>query len=105
MLCTIYAELLSSATQQEIEDKYRAFYASEPFVRILPSSVIPSVNSIAGTNFCDIAIRVDEHTNRLVVVSMIDNLVKGASGQAVQNMNIILGLDETAGLMLPGHYL
>jgi len=105
MLCTIYAELLSSATQQEIEDKYREFYANEPFVRVLPSGSMPSVNSIAGTNFCDIAVTVDEHTNRLVIVSMIDNLIKGASGQAVQNMNILLGLDETAGLMIPGHYL
>ena len=66
---------------------------------------MPSVNTVQGTNFCDLHVSVDEYTNRLIVVSVIDNLVKGASGQAVQNMNIILGLEETAGLLTPGLYI
>lgn len=105
MLCTLYADLLGDQTQKQITDAYTSFYKNEPFVRILPPSEMPSVNTIAGTNFCDLQIHVDEHTNRLIVVSVIDNLVKGASGQAVQNMNLILGFEETMGLMTPGQYI
>ncbi|HNT35483.1 MAG TPA: N-acetyl-gamma-glutamyl-phosphate reductase [bacterium] len=105
MLCTIYADLLSSQTQKQMNDAYLSFYENEPFVRVLPASDMPSVNTVAGTNFCDLQVHVDEHTNRLIVVSVIDNLVKGASGQAVQNLNLILGLEETTGLMTPGQYL
>lgn len=105
MLCTIYADLISDITEEQVRAQYEKFYKEEPFVRILPKDVLPSVNTVAGTNFCDIHVTVDEHANRLVIVSLIDNLVKGASGQAIQNMNILLGLDETAGLMVPGQYL
>ena len=105
ILTTLYADLLTDATAEQVDAEYRKFYANEKFVRVLPRDAMPSVNTVQGTNYCDLHISVDEHTNRLIVVSVIDNLVKGASGQAVQNMNIILGLEETAGLLTPGLYI
>lgn len=80
--------------------KYKDFYSNCPFVRIVQG--IPSLSDVRGSNFCDISLEIDEETNRVVVISAIDNLVKGASGQAIQNMNIMFGLDETTGLYTPG---
>jgi N-acetyl-gamma-glutamyl-phosphate reductase len=77
---------------------YREFYAGEPFVRILTNGSLPSTAFVRGSNFCDIAPLVDIRTGRIIVVSAIDNLVKGASGQAVQNMNLVCGFPETMGL-------
>ena len=74
------------------------YYEKHPFIRIRPVGQFPSTKEVFGTNFCDIAIKVDSRTNRVTIVSVIDNLLKGAAGQAVQNMNIMLGLDETTGL-------
>ena len=78
--------------------KLQEFYAGEPFVRVLPAGKLPDVGFVRGSNYCDIGVVCDERTGRVIVVSAIDNLVKGAAGQAVQNMNILLGLDETIGL-------
>ena len=69
-----------------------------PFVRLLPQGLAPDTLHVRGTNFCDIACTVDPGSGRLILMSAIDNLVKGAAGQAVQNMNLMFGLDETAGL-------
>ncbi|MHB9154907.1 MAG: N-acetyl-gamma-glutamyl-phosphate reductase, partial [Endomicrobiales bacterium] len=99
MLSTIYATLARKASSAEVLEKYREFYRDEPFVRVLPEGEIPRIKSVLETNYCDIGLKVDERTGRLVVVSAIDNLVKGASGQAVQNMNIMYGFDEKEGLL------
>jgi N-acetyl-gamma-glutamyl-phosphate reductase len=80
-----------------IKSLYGNFYASRPFIRFN----VPSLGSVRGTNFCDLFIERDDASNRVVVVSAIDNMVKGASGQAIQNMNLMFGLDETTGLWTP----
>ena len=78
---------------------YRKFYAQEPFVRIQPQGSIANLKNVRGSNYCDISLHLDERCGRLIVVSCIDNMVKGAAGQAIQNMNILLGLEETTGLL------
>ena len=78
---------------------FNSAYGEEPFVRLLGDARLPDTKNVAGTNFIDIAWKIDKRTNRLVVMSAIDNIVKGASGQAVQCMNLMLGLPETAGLI------
>jgi N-acetyl-gamma-glutamyl-phosphate reductase len=83
----------------EIAGCYRAAYANEPFVRLLEGKALPDTKNVTGTNFCEIAWRLDARTGRLIVMSAEDNLVKGASGQAVQSMNIVSGWPETAGLI------
>lgn len=97
MLSTIYANLKKKVTTAELIERYRERYRSEPFVRVLDEGHLPSIKNVTGTNFCEIGMKVDERTNRLIVASAIDNLVKGASGQAVQNMNIMFGFDERSG--------
>jgi N-acetyl-gamma-glutamyl-phosphate reductase len=82
----------------EIRELYRAFYRDEPFVRVLPAGVIAATGRVRLSNFCDISVHLDPAGTTLIVVSAIDNMVKGAAGQAVQNMNVIFGFDETAGL-------
>jgi len=99
MLSTIYADLSKKVSTADIQKLYEDFYKGEPFVRILPEGKLPGIMDVTGTNFCDIGLKVDERTGRLIVVSAIDNLVKGASGQAVQNMNIMFGFDEKDGLV------
>jgi N-acetyl-gamma-glutamyl-phosphate reductase len=105
ILTTIYASLESERSDGEILDAYRSFYENEPFVRILPKGAMPNVRDVRGSNFCDIGIKVDTRTSRVVVASTIDNLVKGASGQAVQNMNLALDLPETLGVNHPPLFL
>ena len=98
MLTTIYATPGMDLKAQDIADCYRAAYAQRPFVRLCAEDRLPETAKVRGTNYCDIGFKLDETNNRLILVSAIDNLVKGAAGQAVQNMNIMLGLVETAGL-------
>jgi N-acetyl-gamma-glutamyl-phosphate reductase len=83
---------------REIRDRYAAFYWEEPFVRVLPPGSAASTGRVRLSNFCDLSLHLDQEGSVLIVVSAIDNMVKGAAGQAVQNMNILLGFDETAGL-------
>lgn len=92
---TIYAKLRGSTTESQLYDSFRAFYRGKPFVRVVDRC--PATKDVAHTNFCDLAVRVVG--NRVVVLSCIDNLMKGAAGQAVQNMNLIFGHEETAGLL------
>lgn len=101
ILTTVYADLRKEVSDTELLEVYRGFYRDERFVRVLPLGVLPNVRNVRGTNFCDIGLKVDSRTNRVVVSVAIDNLVKGASGQAVQNMNIALGFPETSGLEAP----
>jgi len=99
MLTTVYATLATGLKRQDIVDCYLHTFADKPFVRLCPEGRIPDTLHVRGTNYCDIGFKIEERSNRLIVISAIDNLVKGAAGQAVQNMNIMLGLDETAGLL------
>ena len=98
ILSTIYATSKRQITTEAIGTLYREFYDGEPFVRVLGKGNLPSTAFVRGSNFCDIAPLVDERTGRIILVSAIDNLVKGASGQAVQNMNLVCGFPETMGL-------
>jgi len=98
ILSTIYARPHTPTTTDQLLKLYREFYDGEPFVRVLPPGNLPSTAFVRGSNFCDIAPLVDARTGRIIVVSAIDNLVKGASGQAVQNMNLVCGFPETMGL-------
>ncbi len=97
ILSTIYVRVTPGTTEASLASVYERTYGGEPFVRIV-GSALPEIKHVAHTNFCDIGWRVDA-SGRAVLVSVIDNLLKGASGQAVQNMNVMLGLDQTTGLL------
>jgi len=100
IISTLYlaprAKLLST---EEIIDVYRKTYSGKPFVRIFEAGKLPQLNDVVGTNFCDIGVVSDKRTRTYIVTSVIDNLIKGAGGQAVQNMNIACGFSETEGLL------
>jgi N-acetyl-gamma-glutamyl-phosphate reductase len=94
---SIYAPLAKSVTQADVLDAYRSAYDKEPFVRV-SDTAIPEIKNVNYTNFIDIGFRIYTDNNQLIILSAIDNLVKGAAGQAVQNMNIMFGFNETEGL-------
>ncbi len=98
ILSTIYLEPVPGQTDEEIRALYSNFYGESPFVRILEESALPETRFVRGSNFIDIALKMDRRTGRLVILTALDNLVKGAAGQAVQNMNIMFGLPEDTGL-------
>ncbi len=98
ILSTIYAAPAEAVTGAELTQVYRDFYKGEAFVRVLSAGSFPCTAYLRGANFCDIGVTVDQRTGRVIVVSAIDNLVKGASGQAVQNMNVMCGFPENMGL-------
>jgi N-acetyl-gamma-glutamyl-phosphate reductase len=100
ILTTIYVKLNKKIETEEVLSTFQEFYREEPFVRIYPKGKIPNTKDVRGSNYCDIGVAVNESDDRTVVVTAIDNLVKGASGEAVQNMNIMLGYPETMGLDL-----
>jgi N-acetyl-gamma-glutamyl-phosphate reductase len=96
---TIYADIAANVVNLDPAVMFSGAYAEEPFVRLLGDQRLPDTKHVAGTNFIDIAWKIDKRTNRIILMSAIDNIVKGASGQAVQCMNLMLGLPETAGLI------
>ncbi len=96
ILATIYVDLLKNVTEDDLYAIYKKYYGTEKFVRIRREMC--ETRFVVGTNYCDISVRVDPRTKRAIITSCIDNMMKGAAGQALQNMNIICGLDETAGL-------
>lgn len=98
ILATCYAKLRSGVTAVEISSAYQEEYKGEPFVRLFGENVLPMTSLVKGTNLCDIGFTIDQRTKRLIAIGAIDNLVKGAAGQAVQNMNIRFGYQETMGL-------
>ncbi len=98
ILSTIYASVTPDFTRQKIDDLYQNQYQNEPFIRLLEEDSFPATQYVRGSNFCDISYKIDPVTNRIIVMSAIDNIVKGASGQAVQNMNVMHGFAETTGL-------
>ena len=98
ILETIYGSLKPGTTEQQVADALTTAYADAPFVR-LTGGALPEIKHVAHTNFCDIGWKVDPERNRIVLVAIIDNLLKGAAGSAVQNLNVMLGLDERTGLL------
>lgn len=100
ILSTIYTRLATDTTEQEVRALYAEFYADKPWVRVLPPGRLPETRWVRGTMFCDIGLVVDPRTGRLIILSAIDNVCRGASGQALANANLMLGLDQNAGLNL-----
>ncbi|MDR1196204.1 MAG: N-acetyl-gamma-glutamyl-phosphate reductase [Endomicrobium sp.] len=98
MLSTIYVKLKKDIKTPEIIEIYKNFYKDKPFVKVFDENVMPGIKDVENTNLCEISLKVDERTNTLIIISVIDNLTKGSGGQAVQNMNIMFGLPETEAL-------
>jgi N-acetyl-gamma-glutamyl-phosphate reductase len=102
IMADCYLRLADDEPLPSVDELYSLLteaYADEPFVRVYPPDSLPQIEAVANTNFCDIGVRVDPRTRTIVVISVTDNLVKGAAGQAVQNMNIMFGIEETTALM------
>ncbi len=98
ILATIYGRLSRKMTEAELQELYRDFYREEPFVRVGGPGELPATINVRGSNYCDVALRLDGRTGRVIVLAAIDNLTRGAAGQAVHNMNLMLGFPETLGL-------
>ncbi len=98
ILATCYATAAAKVQGRDVEEAYRKHYRKEPFVRLCSPETLPSTKDVAGSNFCDVAFRIDEKSRRVIVVSAIDNLGKGASGAAVQCFNLMMGFPEDEGL-------
>jgi N-acetyl-gamma-glutamyl-phosphate reductase len=99
ILSTLYVHLIKKLKTEELLSAFQDYYQGEPFIRIYPKGKLPNTKDVRGSNFCDVGLTVSEGDGRAVIVTAIDNLVKGASGEAVQNMNIMLGYPETMGLL------
>lgn len=99
ILVTAYASLMPGVAEQQIRDAYETQYKGEPFIRLLAGKTPPETRWVEGSNYVDINYVVDPRTNRVIMMGALDNLIKGAAGQAVQNMNLLFGLAETEGLM------
>ncbi|SES75675.1 N-acetyl-gamma-glutamyl-phosphate reductase [Salinibacillus kushneri] len=98
IMCTIYADLQETITTDDLIHAYDMYYDHTPFIRVRPEGSLPSTKEVYGSNYCDLGVTVDKRTGKLTIVSVIDNVVKGASGQAVQNMNLVNGWDIDEGL-------
>ena len=101
ILSTIYANLTSPTAVETLHEIFHQAYKGDPFLRILPPGTFPETKQVWGSNYCDIGIAVDSRTGRAIVITALDNLVKGAAGQAIQAMNLMTGLEETLGLGAP----
>lgn len=99
ILATCYTTLANSRTAQALHSLYKQFYEDEPFVRVLPEGSVANIASVRYSNLVDVSVHYDHHTSTVVTVAALDNMMKGAAGQAVQNMNIICGIEETTGLL------
>lgn len=104
MLSTIYCKPQDKCSESFLRDMYLEFYKDMKFIRIRSQGEIPHTKWVIGTNYCDIGIFFDQRTGNIIIISVLDNLIKGASGQAIQNMNIMLGLEESTGLPKWGLY-
>lgn len=100
ILVTAYANLAKDVIYEDVKAAYDKYYDKEYFVRVLPKDVCPETRWVEGSNFVDIGFKIEPRTNRLIMMGALDNLVKGAAGQAVQNMNLLFGLPENEGLQL-----
>jgi N-acetyl-gamma-glutamyl-phosphate reductase len=99
ILTTAHIFVKNELDTEELTDIYNNFYRNRPFIRLIRG--IPMLGGVRGSNFCDIGFEIEQGSDRIVIISAIDNLVKGASGQAIQNMNLMYGLDEKTGLWKP----
>jgi N-acetyl-gamma-glutamyl-phosphate reductase, common form len=105
IMSTMYATLTDkSRTSADFNELYRQFYEGRRFVRVRPTGTYPATKEVYGSNYCDIGMNVDARTGRITIISVIDNLVKGAAGQAIQNLNLMMGWDETLGLLFTPVY-
>ena len=104
ILSTCYAKLKDGAAAGKVEEAFNAMYKNEYFIRLRGRGAYPETKYVRGSNYCDLGWHIDERTNRVIVLSAIDNLVKGAAGQAVQNFNIAWGFDEKLGIDMPPMY-
>lgn len=100
ILITAYASLKKEVSYEEVKAVYDKYYDKERFVRVLPKDVCPQTKWVEGSNYVDVNFKIDPRTKRIIMMGAMDNLVKGAAGQAVQNMNIMFGLDEAMGLQM-----
>ncbi len=98
ILATSYAKLAGKLSYNEVKAVYDKYYGKEYFVRVLDENVFPETRWTEGSNFVDVNFKIDERTGRIIMMGAIDNVVKGAAGQAVQNMNIMFGFEENTGL-------
>lgn len=98
ILVTAYGTLARSVSAEEVKAIYDKYYEKEYFVRVMEPGMVPQTRWVEGSNFADIAFQIDARTNRLIMMGAIDNMVKGAAGQAIQNMNLMFGLPENTGL-------
>ena len=101
ILVTAYANLTKDADEDQVRGLYEEVYRDEPFVRLLPKGTCPETRWVEGSNYVDVNVKLDIRTNRIIMMGAMDNLVKGAAGQAVQNMNLMFGLPENTGLQMP----
>ena len=101
ILVTSYANLAKNVTYDEVKAVYDKYYAKEQFVRVLPEGVCPETRWVEGSNYVDVNFKIEPRTNRIIMMGALDNLVKGAAGQAVQNMNLMFNLKESEGLEMP----
>ena len=101
ILVTAYASLKKEVSYEEVRAAYDKYYADETFIRVLDKDVCPQTKCVEGSNYVDVNFKIDLRTRRVIMMGAIDNLVKGAAGQAVQNMNLLFGLPETEGLLMP----
>ncbi|HRR33204.1 MAG TPA: N-acetyl-gamma-glutamyl-phosphate reductase, partial [Kiritimatiellia bacterium] len=104
ILSTLYGTLCRPMSEAELVALYRDFFKHSPFVRVYDSKAAIGTLHVRGTNFCNLVVSADSRVNRLRIVAHIDNLMKGQAGSALQNMNLMFGLPETAGLNRPGIY-
>ena len=100
ILITAYASLAREVSYEEVKAAYDRYYRAERFVRVLEKDVCPQTKWVEGSNYVDVNFKIDPRTKRVIMMGAMDNLVKGAAGQAVQNMNLMFGFDEAEGLML-----
>ena len=98
ILVTAYGTLTRPVTAEEVKEIYDRYYEKEYFIRVMKPGMVPQTRWVEGSNFADIAFQIDPRTNRLIMMGAIDNMVKGAAGQAIQNMNLMFGLPENTGL-------
>jgi len=98
ILTTIYCKIFKGITSDKVLGLYNKTYSKEPFIRVLNYGQYPNIKNVRGTNFCEMGLKLNERTNTLIIITAIDNLVKGASGQAVHNMNLMMGFEEETGL-------
>jgi len=98
IMATMYAGMNEAYSEQDFVELYRNYYAGRPYVRIRSAGITPATKEVSGSNYCDIGFATDARTGRVTIVSVIDNIVKGAAGQAIQNLNLMMGWEETLGL-------